>query len=114
MGVRLDAIPVEIVCVLVVRVMLVGVAVNDCIMGVLVFVMFAQMQPDTNRHECRSNAKLHRDRVTEEQHRQNSAKERRDRKIGASPRGAKVSQREDKQHEAQPITEEPDRRAVRN
>ena len=52
----LGAIPLEIVCVLVVNVMPVRVTVDRCIVRVLMFVMFAQMQPDTHRHECCGNA----------------------------------------------------------
>ena len=67
--VRLGAIPLKIVCVLVVRIMPVSVTVDRCIMGVFMFVMLAQMQPDTDGHEYRGNAELQGDAFAEEEHR---------------------------------------------
>ena len=87
---RLDAIPLKIVYVPVVHVMTMSVGVVDCIVCVLMFVAFAQMQPKTNRHKYAGDAQLHRDSVAEEKHRQESAEEWCDRKISAGPRCSQV------------------------
>src|SRR5438445_10677011 len=64
-GMRLDAIPRKIVYVPVVHVMSMSVGVVDCIVCVLMFVSFAQMQPKTDRHKYAGDAQLHRDSVAE-------------------------------------------------
>ena len=89
-GMRLDAVPLKIVDVPVMHVMSMSVGVVDCIVCVLMFVAFAQMQPKTDRHKYAGDAQLHRDSVAEEKHRQESAKEWGDCKIGARPRGPQV------------------------
>ena len=89
-GMRLDAVPRKIVYVLVVHVMSMSVRVVDCIVCVLMFVSFAQMQPKTDRHKYAGDAQLHRDGVAEEKHRQESAEEWCDRKISAGPRCSQV------------------------
>ena len=89
-GMRLDTIPLKVVYVPVVHVMAMSVSVVNCIVGVLMFVPFAQMQPKTDRHKYAGDAQLHRDSVAEEKHRQESAKEWGDCKIGARPRGPQV------------------------
>ena len=85
-GMRLDAVPLKIVDVPVMHVMSMSVGVVDCIVCVLMFVAFAQMQPKTDRHKYAGDAQLHRDGVAEEKHRQESAEEWCDRKISAGPR----------------------------
>ena len=85
-GMRLDAVPLKIVDVPVMHVMSMSVGVVDCIVCVLMFVAFAQMQPKTDRHKYAGDAQLHRDSVAEEKHRQESAEEWCDRKISAGPR----------------------------
>jgi len=87
---RLDAIPRKIVYVPVVHVMSMSVGVVDCIVCVLMFVAFAQMQPKTDRHKYAGDAQRHRDSVAEEKHRQESAEEWGDCKIGAGPRSSQV------------------------
>ena len=82
----LDAVPLKIVDVPVMHVMSMSVGVVDCIVCVLMFVAFAQMQPKTDRHKYAGDAQLHRDGVAEEKHRQESAEEWCDRKISAGPR----------------------------
>jgi hypothetical protein len=52
MGVRLVSIPVEIMFMRVVRVMVVEVVVVQRFVAMLVFVPFADVQPDTKRHQC--------------------------------------------------------------
>ena len=89
-GMRLDAVPLKIVDVPVMHVMSMSVGVVDCIVCVLMFVAFAQMQPKTDRHKYAGDAQLHRDGVAEEKHRQESAEEWCDRKIGAGPRCSQV------------------------
>ena len=106
-GMRLDAIPLEIVCVLVMRVVPMRMGVFNFFVSVLVFMMFAQMQPEADRHECRGDTELHRNGVAKEQHRQEPAVERSDRKIGAGPCRSQVSQREDKQRKTHSVPEEP-------
>ena len=83
---RLDAIPRKIVYVPVVHVMSMSVGVVDCIVCVLMFVSFAQMQPKTDCHKYAGDAQLHRDSVAEGKHCQEPAEEWCDRKIGAGPR----------------------------
>jgi len=87
---RLDAIPRKIVYVPVVHVMSMSVDVLDCIVCVLMFVAFGQMQPKTDRHKYAGDAQLHRDGVAEEKHCQESSEEGGNRKIGAGPRCSQV------------------------
>ena len=89
-GMRLDAVPLKIVDVPVMHVMSMSVGVVDCIVCVLMFVAFAQMQPKTDRHKYAGDAQLHRDSVAEEKHCQESAEEWGNRKIGAGPRCSQV------------------------
>src|SRR5437660_1699255 len=106
-GMRLDAIPFEIVCMLVVRVVPMRMGVLNLFVSMLVFMMLAQMQPEADRHERCGDTQLQRNGVAKEPHRQDSAVERSDRKIGAGPRRSQVSQREDKQRKAHSVPEEP-------
>ena len=78
---RLNAVPWKIVRMLVVRVMSMRVSVVDRFMGMLMFMTFAQMQPKAHGHECSSDAQLHGQRLTEQEHRQECAGKRSDRKI---------------------------------
>ena len=55
MCMRLGAIPLERVGMLMVFVMAVRVNVLDGFVDVLMDVLFAEMQPQTERHECRGN-----------------------------------------------------------
>ena len=89
-GMRLDAVPLKIVDVPVMHVMSMSVGVVDCIVCVLMFVAFAQMQPKTDRHKYAGDAQLHRDSVAEEKYCQESAEEWGNRKIGAGPRCSQV------------------------
>ena len=52
----LGAVPLECVGMSMVLVMPVRVRVLDFVVDVLVDVMFAQMQPEAEPHECRGNA----------------------------------------------------------
>src|SRR6188472_4333628 len=81
--VRLDAIPLKIVSVVVMRVMPMRVRVQDGFMGVLVYMMFAQMEPEAERHESRRHAQFQGDRLLEQQHRQQCTHEWGNCKIGA-------------------------------
>ena len=55
MRMRLNPVPRKIVHVLVVRVMPMRVRVFDAFVDVLMFVLFGQMQPETQSHQCRSD-----------------------------------------------------------
>ena len=71
---RFGAIPLECVGMLMVLVMAVRVHVQDGFVDMLVDVFFAQMQPQTERHERRGDAYLERERVAKKQYCQNASK----------------------------------------
>ena len=55
-------------------------------MDVLVFVVFADMQPDTERHERARDHELRRHQLTKKQHSDCRAKEQGNREIGGGSR----------------------------
>ena len=63
MSMRFAAIPFEFVYVLVMSIVAVPMRVLDYFVGMLVLVMFTEMQPNTEYHQCGSNAQLQGDRV---------------------------------------------------
>ena|ERR1700737_4002143 len=89
-GMRLVAVPLEVVCVQVVRIVPMRMGMLSFFVSVLVFMTFAQMQPKTERHQQCGNTELHRDGFTKEKHRESSAIERSNREIGTGPRRSQV------------------------
>src|ERR1700676_3689583 len=72
------------------------------------------MQPETDRHQSRGNAKLESEQVAKKQHRQDASKKWSEGKVRACPRRPQLSQRQDVQDEAQSIPEEAERRGARD
>src|SRR5919109_4606268 len=72
---RLTSRIVRFVRVPMVLVMHMRMGVDDRLMHVLVLVMFAQMQPDAERHQCSGGDELQRDRFRERDDRGNGADE---------------------------------------
>ena len=101
-------IPTVIMFVLVVLVMVVQVRVFNRFVGVGVFVVFCQMQPDTQPHQ-RTGHPEGRTGWLRQQNKCNArADERCDREISTRSRGAKPTQCEHKENQACAITDQPD------
>jgi hypothetical protein len=98
--------------VLVPMVFIVHVRVRVCrrFVHMVVFVVLAQMQPHAGAHEDTCRQQLQRERFAEKHDRDERADERRGREIGACPRSAKVTQRENEQNETDAVSEESDDR----
>ena len=86
--------------VMMMRIVEMAVLVLDCLVQVFMGMPFGQMQPDAERHQQTRDDQLRSDRLAQEANRDDRAKERRDREISPGPSGAKMAQRQDKQHEA--------------
>src|ERR1700734_1255974 len=83
-----------------------AVLVLDRFVRVVVLMVFGQMQPEAERHQRAGDDQLNRDRLVQEDDRDDRAKERREREIGAGPGAAEMTQSQDKQDETDPDTEE--------
>ena len=119
MGVRERLVPVEmrvrLACWFVRRmsvpmmlVVRVEVVVRDDGVSVLVLVMFAQVQPNAERHERGGDPETPGRRIGQEQKRKRGANEGRGGKIGACPRGSEMTQGEHEQCETDSVTEKSD------
>lgn len=73
MGMRLLAVPLEFVLVLVMLVVPMAMVVRERLVRVLVFVPFADMQPDPERHQCSSDPEQPRRQFRPDQQRQRDA-----------------------------------------
>lgn len=103
-GMRLVAVPVEVVCVPVMFVVPVTMAVLHRLMRVSMFVTLAQMQPDAQPHENGGGPERPRRHLRPEDEGQRHAEQRGNREIRASARGAEVAQRHNEERKAHAIS----------
>ena len=73
---------------------------------VLMPMPFGQMQPDAHSHQCYGNHKGDGQPLVQDQQRNDRSNERSQREIGARPGCAEVSQRQDKESQTDPISEQ--------
>ena len=106
MYMRFLAIPRKVMLVLVVCVVRMLVRMDHRNMGVHVFMLFSQVQPDASRHQRASNPKPGAWRIAQHDEGNSGPHERRDRKIGAGPGSAEVAQGQHKEDQAQAISAE--------
>jgi hypothetical protein len=83
----------------------VQVVVHHRLVDVLVLVPLGQMEPHTDAHLDRRDCQRERHRLAEKDQGQGRPDEWGERKIGPSPGRAQVPEREDEQHQAQPVAE---------
>ena len=111
MHVRFFAIPGEIVLMLVVLVVPVTVRVLQHLVGVLVLVALANVEPYTEGHKRGCCPELRFGHLGPERERNEHSEKRRHRKVRPRPRRAESSQAYDEQRQTQAIAEEADQKA---
>ena len=94
--------------VLVMFVMDVPVFVLDRLVRMFMTVSLGQMKPEAERHKHAGNDQLSRNRLAEQDDRDDRAEERREREIGSGSGAAEMAQRQHKQHETDPDAEKAD------
>lgn len=103
---RLVSFPWEVVLVLMVRAVLVAMCVLECLMRVLMFVPFPNVQPNAQTHKRRGNPEERGWRLGPKHQRNNHAEQRSHRKVGTRSGGAKRTQCHHKERQTQAIPEE--------
>lgn len=98
----------RLVGMLVVFIVHVGMRVLRRLVNMMVLVMLAQVQPHTQAHQHTSQRQLTGKGLLQKCQGRDSAEKGRGREVGAGTRSAEMSQGENKQHEADAITEEAD------
>lgn len=107
MAVWLGTVPLKAMRMLVVLIVCMAMAVCEGIMLMLVRMMFHQMNPHPDGHQGGSEQEHQRDRLAQDQDRDNRAKKGRRGKIGASARAAKPAQSQHKQYQTHAIPKQP-------
>ena len=96
--------PVHVLMMLVVHV---RVLVRHRLVAVLVLVTFGEMEPEADAHQRGRHDEGDTRPLPEDQERRDGADEGRRGELRARARRAEAAQREDEQHEAHPVAEEP-------
>lgn len=104
-GVRLDAAPLELMAVLMVLIVDVGMLVFQGLVSMKMFVMLAEMQPQSADHEQRGYAERQSEWFMQEHNGHQHTDEGCDREISAGARRAQLSQRHDEKTQTDSIAQ---------
>ena len=99
---------VAAVCVLVMLIVDVTMTVAHILVRMLVRVHLRKYEPRRGDHQRKSDAERCGKRLSEHKDRNGGANERRGAEMRGGARGAEMTQREDEQHKADAVTQEPD------
>lgn len=107
--VGLRAIPLRLMLMLVVLIVYVLMHVLQWLVGMLMFVPFGQVQPDTNAHKYACQPEGRGSRFPEHKQSHRRTNEWCGRKIGACTRGSKSAQSQNKQNQAESVAKQADK-----